>query len=60
MPMLLMLGVSWLLVSKVGAPPWLYAVLVPIGTVSGLISMIRFAIVASENLTRLEEQNNKS
>ncbi len=59
MPMLLMLGLSWLLVSKAGAPSWLYAVLVPIGTVSGLVSMIKFAITASENLTRLEEQNKK-
>ena len=39
-----------------GAPTWLYAVLVPIGIVAGFISMIKFAIGASEALERLEKQ----
>ena len=39
-----------------GAPTWLYAVLVPIGIISGFISMIKFAIGASEALERLEKQ----
>ncbi len=56
--MLLMLGAAWLSVIKAGAPSWIYAVLVPIGTVIGLISMIKFAITASEALTRLENQKN--
>ncbi len=56
MPMLLMLAVSWLLVSRAGLPSWIYAVLVPIGTLGGIVSMIKFAISASESLTRLERQ----
>ena len=39
-----------------GAPGWLYAVLVPVGIISGFISMIKFAINASEALERLEKQ----
>ena len=55
-PMLLMLALTWLFVSKLAAPSWLYAVLVPIGAVAGIISMIKFAVTASDNLTRLENQ----
>ena len=56
MPTLLMAAVSWLLVSKLSVPSWIYAVLIPIGVISGFVSMIKFAIRASENLERLEKQ----
>lgn len=61
MPTALGFFVAWLLVSKVGAPEWIYAVLITLGVVSGLVSMVKFAISASENLERLERQrkNNK-
>ena len=49
--------ISWLFVSKVGAPGWLYAVLIPIGVIAGLISMVRFVIVATANLERLEKNS---
>lgn len=55
-PAALMLLVSWLLVSKAGAPGWLYAPLIIVGVLVGLVSMVRFAIVASEGLERLEKQ----
>ncbi len=60
-PALFMFLVAWLFISKLGAPVWLYAILLPIGFIMGLISMIKFAIAASEGLERLEKQrdNNK-
>ena len=39
-----------------GAPTWLYAIFIPIGIIAGFISMIKFAINASEALERLENQ----
>ena len=52
---------SWLCVSKLGAPTWLYAVFITLGVIAGLFSMVKFAISASESLDRLEKQreNNK-
>ena len=60
-PAALMFAVAWLLVKKAGTPEWLYAVFITLGIIAGLISMVRFAITASENLERLEKQreNNK-
>ena len=58
-PISIMLGVSWLFIKYVGAPIWLYAILLPIGALSGFVSMIRFIIRASEGLERLENQKKK-
>lgn len=60
-PAALTFAVAWLLVKKVGAPEWIYAVFITFGVIVGLVSMVRFAITASENLERLEKQreNNK-
>ena len=55
-PILIMLGLSWLLVSKCSAPEWLYAVLGTLGAITGFVSMIKFIISASESLQRLEEE----
>ena len=57
-PALFMFLISWLFISKLGAPTWIYAILIPIGFILGLISMIKFAISASEGLERLEKQRN--
>ena len=59
-PAAFMLLVSWLFVSKLGAPTWIYAVLITVGFVFGIISMIKFAISASEGLERLEKQGNSN
>lgn len=59
-PILIMFGASWLFVKYVSAPIWLYAILLPIGAISGFISMIKFIIRASEGLERLEKQKNKN
>ena len=55
----LMFLLSWLLVSKCSAPTWLYAVLIPIGVITGFISMIKFVISAAEGVERLEKQSKK-
>lgn len=51
--------IGWLFVSKVGAPTWIYAPLIVLGVIVGFVSMIRFAISASEGLERLERQRTK-
>lgn len=58
-PALIMFGVGWLFVSRVGAPEWIYAILIPIGVITGFISMVKFVIRASTSLERLEKQNRK-
>ena len=55
-PPALMFFLSWLLTSKLSAPTWLYAPMIVVGVIVGLISMVRFAIAASEGLERLEKQ----
>ena len=58
-PAALMFLLSWILTEKCSAPSWIYAVLIPIGVISGFISMIRFVIRASEGVERLEKQSKK-
>ena len=55
-PILLMLGLSWLLVEKCSAPRWLYAVLGVLGAIVGFVSMIKFIVSACESLERLEKE----
>ena len=55
-PILLMMGLSWLLVNKCSAPTWLYAPLGVFGAIVGFISMCKFIISACESLERLEKE----
>ena len=55
-PVALMFLFAWLLVDKCALPTWIYAVFIPLGVISGFISMIRFAIHAAEGLKRLEKE----
>ena len=59
-PLALGFGLAWLLVKSLDAPEWLYAVFIPLGVITGLVSMVKFAISASESLERLEKQRNNS
>ncbi len=56
----LLLAISFLFVSRLGAPMWIYAIAITLGIIIGLISMVRFVIAASESLERLEKQQNKN
>lgn len=58
-PILLMLGLSWLLVSKCSAPTWIYAILGVFGVLVGFVSMIKFILSASASLERLEKEREK-
>lgn len=59
-PILLMLGLSWLLVSKCGAPEWLYAILSVLGVLVGFVSMIKFILDAMSSLEKLEKEHRDS
>ena len=50
---------AWLLISKLSAPSWIYAVFIPLGVIIGFYGMVKFSISASENLERLERQKRK-
>lgn len=53
-PAALMFFFAWLLVNKCSLPSWIYAPFITLGVLAGFISMIKFAISASEGLERLE------
>ena len=55
-PILLMLGLGWLLIKKCSAPDWIYAPLGVLGVTVGFISMIKFILNASKSLERLEKE----
>ncbi|MBO5101905.1 MAG: hypothetical protein J6C39_05170 [Clostridia bacterium] len=50
---------SWLLVTYAGVGGWIYAVLVILGVISGLISMVKFVLTASAGYERLEKEQNR-
>ena len=58
-PVGLMFAAAWLLVSRVGAPKFVYAFAIILGFFIGVYSMIRFVMTATANLERLENQENK-
>ena len=60
MPIGLGLLISWLSVERLGAPGWIYAVLITLGTLSGLYSMVRFILAAAGGLDRLEKEQEQS
>ena len=54
-PIALGVGISWLLVTYVSAPLFVYAILITLGALSGFYSMIKFILSAMEALDRLEK-----
>jgi len=48
--------INFLCVLKLSFPKWTYAISLSLGFILGIISMIKFAITASEGLERLEKQ----
>lgn len=47
--------ISWLLVSKLSAPTWIYAPFIIVGAVAGMISMIKFILRAMASLESIEQ-----
>ena len=48
---------SWLLVKFATAPDWIYAILVTLGALTGLLSMTKFITSAMSSLDKLEAQH---
>ena len=55
-PVALGTGGAYLLVTYTAIGEWIYAVLILIGFFVGMISMIRFILIASHAVVRLEEE----
>ena len=49
---------SYLLVKYAACPPWIWAVLVTLGALTGLYSMVKFILSAMAGLDRLESEHN--
>ena len=49
---------SHLLTSYADVGPWIWAVTVPLGAISGIYSMIKFVLSAMAGLDRLEKEHN--
>ena len=47
---------SWFLVSKLGLPTWIYAIVITASVFLGLLSMIRFILSTMKALDNLEKQ----
>ena len=47
---------SFLLTKYASAPSWIWAVLLTLGVLMGLYSMVKFIILASESMDRMEKQ----
>ena len=58
-PVGLMILAAWLMVDRVGAPKFVYAIAIALGFLIGLYSMVRFVMTATANLERLENQEKK-
>ena len=56
MPPAFLFLINYLCVSSLSFPKWTYVVSLSLGFILGIISMIKFAISASEALERLEKQ----
>ncbi len=51
---------TYLAVSRLGAPSWLYAVSIVVGFITGFISMIKFVLTSMAGLERLEKEQTQS
>ncbi len=51
------LFISYIATSNWGAPDWIYAPLVTVGVLIGLVSMLKYLFVAMRSLEKLEQQH---
>ena len=47
----------YLLTTHADVDPWIWAVVIPTGAISGIISMMKFILSAMSSLKRLEDQH---
>ena len=50
--------ISYLLTEFANVGPWIWAVTIPLGAISGIYSMIKFILSAMAGLDRLEKEHN--
>ena len=50
---------SYLLTTHLGTQPWIWAILITLGVISGFYSMVKFIITATASLEKLEKEQNK-
>ncbi len=58
-PAAFLVFVAWILIRAFSLEAWVYVPFAVVGTLLGFVSMIRFAISASEGLERLERANER-
>ncbi len=56
-PIAILCAVAWLLSERLGVGSWIYAVLILLGVLVGLVSMVRFLLGASRALDVLEREH---
>ncbi len=47
--------VAWIVTEKLGLPNWIYVLFILVGTISGIISMMKFIITAMSSLESIEK-----
>ena len=52
--------VCYLLTTYASVDAWIFAVVIPLGAISGIFSMVKFILSAMSSLQRLENQHNSS
>ncbi len=52
--------IAWLLATYASLGGWIYAVLIPLGAITGFFSMISFILRASAALEAIEKQSEKN
>lgn len=55
-PVGLGIGGAYLLVRYASVGEWIYAVLILVGFFTGMVSMVRFILIASRAITNLEQE----
>ena len=55
-PVALGIGGAYLLVRYAAVGEWIYAVLILVGFFTGMVSMVRFILMASRAVTNLEQE----
>ena len=56
---LVSLGLSWLLVEKLGAPRWCYVIIILVGVLVGVLSMLKFILTATGNMDKIERDKKR-
>lgn len=59
-PLGLFLALGYWLTEKLGAPTWVFVLCIVFGTISGVVSMFKYIILASKHMPRAKEKEDKN